>query len=678
MADLLSIGLSGLSASKTALSVTGNNITNADTAGYVRQTTVQTASVAQQSGNAYLGTGTTIEDVKRIYSQFLNTQLQSATSKDSAAQTYYTQIQQLDSLLADSTTGVSKVLQDFFSAVQTAAASPTDNASRQLVLTQASSLSDRFNAIYDQVADQNSYINEQLSSMASQVNTLATSVANYNLAITQASANGASPNSLLDARDEAVKQLSKLTGATVVEQNGNYNLYIGSGQPLVVGNSVSKMEASPSEDDPTRYAITLTTGSSTQDITAAVSGGEIGGLLSYRSDTLDSTMNELGRMALVIADTVNSQLGQGLDLNGEFGASLFGDINSETLIKQRSVAQSGNSSTTANFQVSIEDSSALTTSDYEVIFTDATHYSVTRLSDGKVFPGNNDSYDSTASTAPVVDGFSLSLTNGSAAAGDKFTIMPTRYGANTVSVSMTDPEQLAFAAPLKATATTGNYGNGSASQPTLITTIDVNDATSSAALQDSLQQGMPLKMVFDTAQTYSVYDSAGNAIPLGYDSNGAAITSGTIVPGNSNTVQVTVPTDPEFTFETTISGSPGAGDSFTFSFNSDGTSDNRNAQSLLDLQNKATVGSASGAGMSVTTTYSSLIEQIGAKTNQASINADATAAVLTQAQSSWDSKSGVNLDEEAANLIKFEQYYNASAQVIQIARSIFDTLIDSL
>ncbi|MBB3105005.1 flagellar hook-associated protein FlgK [Azomonas macrocytogenes] len=664
MANLLSIGVSGLAASQAALNVTGNNITNANTAGYTRQATVQTAALSQKSGNAYFGSGTTLDDVRRIYSSYLGTQLRSTTALDSAAQSYHTQIKQLDSLLADSSTGISSVLQTFFSSMQTAAASPTDPASRQLLLTQANTLSDRFNSIYSQLADQNSYLNEQLTSMTGEVNKLASSVAQYNQQITQASASGASPNTLLDARDEAVRQLNEMIGVTAVDQGGSYSLYIGSGQPLVVGSNVSTLNATPSADDPARHAITLSQGNSTQDVTAAVSGGEIGGLLRYRSDVLDSTMNDLGRMALVVADTINSQLGQGLDLNGDFGAALFSDINTPALTGQRSVAQVGNVSTTTNFAVRIEDSSQLTTSDYEVTFADNTHYTVTRLSDGTVFPpsGSGTTAYATGDPAPQIDGFSLQLVSGSAVAGDKFTIMPTRYAANTIDISMTDADQLAFAAPLVATATTGNYGTGSITQPTLAFTADPST---------SLQGGLPIKMVFaaasDGTQGYTLYDSTGTSIG-----------NGSIVPGNSNTLTISVPaTNLAFSFETTIGGSPGTGDSFTFAFNADGTADNRNAQSLLDLQSKKTIGMQAGGGMSFVTSYSSLIEQVGARASQAELDASATSAVLAQAQDSRDSYSGVNLDEEAANLIKFEQYYTAASQIIQVARSTFDTLINS-
>ena len=272
MASLISIGLSGLSASQTALATTGNNIANVDTAGYSRQSVVQKSASAEFIGVGYVGNGTTVADVRRIYSEYLNTQLRTSTGLDAEAQTYLTQINQTDALLADSTTGISSVLSSFFAALQTAAENPTDASARALLLTNASGLAERFGSVYSQLADQNTYINSQLSSMAEQVNQLASSIANYNQAIVQASANGATPNDLLDARDQALVDLSELVGVTVVMEGNNANVFIGSGQPLVMGNTASTLTAEPSTTDPTRLNLMLTSGYSSIDVTSVVSG----------------------------------------------------------------------------------------------------------------------------------------------------------------------------------------------------------------------------------------------------------------------------------------------------------------------------------------------------------------------------------------------------------------------
>ncbi|WAN11124.1 flagellar hook-associated protein FlgK [Stutzerimonas balearica] len=669
MASLISIGLSGLSASQTALATTGNNIANVDTAGYSRQSVVQKSASAEFIGVGYVGNGTTVADVRRIYSEYLNTQLRTSTGLDAEAQTYLTQINQTDALLADSTTGISSVLSSFFEALQTAAENPTDASARALLLTNASGLAERFSSVYSQLADQNTYINSQLSSMAEQVNQLASSIANYNQAIVQASASGATPNDLLDARDQALVDLSELVGVTVVMEGNNANVFIGSGQPLVMGNTASTLTAEPSTTDPTRLNLMLTNGYSSIDVTSVVSGGSISGLVRYREEVLDPTLNELGRLALVIADQVNSQLGQGIDLNGDFGTSLFSDINSALAASQRSLAQVGNSAGSGNLSVYIEDSSALTTSDYEVTFSSATGYSVRRLSDG----ADLGSYDLSDDPAPMIDGFSLALEAGTVAAGDTFTIIPTRTAAGSIGVVMTDASKLAFAAPLVATSSSGNYGTGTISSVALAagSALDIYDAAANADTQASIQNAMPVKLVFDaasgSAQGYTLYDVQGNALG-----------TGSIVPGQSNTVTVSIAANPPsvpsaFEFELEISGAPAEGDSFTVAFNADSDSDNRNALALLDLQTASTIGKHS-----ITSTYSQLIETVGAKASQAALDASATSTILSQATANRESVSGVNLDEEAANLIKFQQYYTAAAQVIKAAQEMFDTIINTL
>ncbi|HSC83090.1 MAG TPA: flagellar hook-associated protein FlgK [Pseudomonas sp.] len=686
MADLLSIGTSGLSANKTSLAVTGHNITNVNTPGFSRQSTVQATRTPQFSGAGYIGSGTTLVDVRRIYNEFLTTQVRSSTALNSDGAAYLDQIGQLDSLLASSSTGITPGMQKLFAALQTAAEDPANIPARQLVLSEAEGLSKRFNTIYDRLYEQNSFINKQLSAVTDQVNQLASAIAGYNEAIAVAGANGQQPNDLLDAREESVRQLSEFIGVTVVPQDDNtYNLFIGSGQPLVVGPTAAKLEVVPGNSDPLRSEVQFVSGGSRQTITSLITGGEMGGLIRYREDVLDVSMNSVGRLALSVADQINSQLGQGLDLKGNFGESLFRNINDPLIVAQRSLARVGNSNPSANLNVLIEDTTALTTSDYEVEFTSATEYTVRRISDGQMVSAMYDDdgdpdtplvaapspYDITSATPLVFEGFSMNVASGTFAAGDRFRIMPTRTEGDNIRTDLTNAEELAFASPLKTETSPANIGNGTMSQPSLITQIDIYDPVAQAAMENSLRTTPPLRIVFTSATDYDVVNTAGTVL-----------SSNTIVPGQNNTQQITAGTPPDdFTFEFTISGRPSAGDNFTVSFNTNGVSDNRNALKLADLQSKATVGidpnNPLTTGASFTDAYGDLVERVGTLTSQARVDNEATTAILKQATDSRDSVSAVNLDEEAAKLIQFEQYYQASAQIIQVARSLFDTLINS-
>ncbi|WP_313290505.1 flagellar hook-associated protein FlgK [Stutzerimonas nitrititolerans] len=682
MADLLNIGLSGLSASKTQLSITGHNITNVNTPGFSRQNASQATTSPQFSGAGYIGSGTTLVDVRRTYSEFLTNQVRSSTALNSDVAAYKSQIDQLDSLLAGSTTGITPSLQSFFSALQTAAEDPANIPARQLVLAEAEGLARRFNTVYDRLSEQNSFTNKQMAAVTDQVNRLAGSIGSLNEAIAVAAANGKQPNDLLDARDEAVRQLSSYIGVTVVPQDdSSFNIFIGSGQPLVVGSSVARLEVVPGQGDPNRHEVQFISGGSRQGITSQITGGELGGLIRYREEVLDSTMNSLGRLALAVSDQINSQLGQGLDLKGQVGSALFGDYNDPALAKLRVNAFSGNSSS-AQPALNITDTSQLTTSDYLMEY-DGTSYKVRRLSD-------NQPMTVTAAadgTLSITDkngrdqGFQIVPGTPAPAAGDKFTLQPTRRGATDISAILDQADQLAFASPVRAESNLQNAGTGTISQPDMVSApspIDLGE------LNAAFGSGLELTATVNADGSYTLTDAG--SLPAGWsyvDENGNPLTTApTLQSGNSNSVRLayTGASGETYQFDFSVSGRPQTGDSFSLTFNQSGVSDNRNALKLADLQSKQTVGvdgSVAGSGFSFTDGYGELVERVGTLTAQARMDNEATGAILKQATDNRDSLSAVNLDEEAANLIKFEQYYNASAQIIQVARSLFDTLISS-
>ncbi|WP_455924990.1 flagellar hook-associated protein FlgK [Pseudomonas putida] len=682
--SLISIGLSGLNASQTALTVTSNNITNVSTAGYSRESTTSVAAAMQNVGVGFVGTGTTISDVRRIYNSYMDSQLQTTTALSADAATYSDNVSSLDSLLSDSATGISATLTSFFSALQTASSNPTDTSSRQLLLTSAQSLSNRFNSISSQITAQNAGINSQLTTLSGQVNDITKQIASLNQQITTASASGNTPNSLLDARNEAVRSLNELVGVTVqTSSTGAYDVYLGTGQALVSGNTANTLSAAPSTTDKSQYALTVNYAGYSTDVTSVVSGGSIGGLLRYRSDVLNPAQNSLGQIALTVSDSINSQLGQGVDSNGNLGSSLFSSINSASAISQRSQASSNNSAGSGNLNVTIADTGALTTSDYQVTFTSATAYSVTR-SDGT----NMGSYDLSTTPAPQIDGFTLALSGNPVAAGDSFKVTPTRNAASEISTTMTDASTLALGGALTGTASSSNSGTATFTQPSLTSTVDIYDSTSKSALQAGLQNSAPVKLVFDAASSTS-----GTQAYTVYDSKGTSIGTGTIVPGSDNNLSISVPivdssgnpvndadgNPTSFTFSTTVSGTPAANDSYTVALNTSGTSDNRNATALLALQTTATVGTGSSTGgISFTAAYAGLVSGVGAQASQATTDASATSTVLTTAKANRDSVSGVNLDDEAAALVKYQQYYTAASQIIKTAQDTFTTLLNAL
>lgn len=675
MADLLSIGLSGLRSTQNALTTTGHNIANVNTPGYSRQEAIQQTNIAQFNGAGYVGSGSQTVDVRRLASDFLTSQVRTANSQNSELQAFKSQISQLDGLLSDNTTGITPAMQKFFATLQTASQDPSSVPAREAVLAQAQGLSKSFNTLYDQIDKQNSQINDQLSALTGQINSLAKSVGSLNDAIARSKAAGAAPNDLIDSRDQAIKQLSGMVGLQVVSQDdGSLNLFVGTGQPLVVGSNVSTLAAQPGNDDPSRYQVTLTAGSTSQIITSQVRGGEMGGLLSYRDTALDHAFNSLGQLALTLTDTLNKQLGQGLDLAGNAGSALFSDVNGGQSTGLRVMGRSTNFGS-ATATLNITDTAKLNPSDYRLDF-DGTNFKALRISDStsiSVTRSGTDPVTLTFADAKGTDqGFKVQFTASElnkAQAGDVFSLQPTRRGAAQMSVDLSQSSQLGFAGTAKAASTTNNRGTGAITQP------DLKNAPSPVSTADlgRLFGNGGIKLNFSAA--------AGNltgTLPTGASLSYVSPSTTGLTSGQTNTLRLQY-TDPNtnnsYSYDFSVSGVPQDGDSFTLGANSGAVSDNRNALNLVALQTKTTMGGYGTTGTTYNNAYGGLVERVGTLTAQVRVDSAASETVLKQSEDNRDSLSAVNLDEEAAKLVQFQQYYGASAQVIKIAQSLFDTLI---
>jgi flagellar hook-associated protein 1 FlgK len=429
MSGILSNAISGLQASQNALRTAGHNISNANTAGYTRQEVNYATRPEQNIGSAgFIGSGVTTVSIERIVNEFVTAQLRQDTSTFNQLDKYNSNIGKLDKLFADVSTGLTGALQTFFASMQNGANDPSSTPGRQLIVTEVESLSIRFNNLYQRMDDVEKSVNREIDTVTSQMSSLAQSIASLNQAIAdkRASGDGNQPNDLMDKRDEALRKLSELVSLQVIKQDdGDVNIFIGNGQPLVVGTQVSSFSVSNDGK------IQLKSNASSADVTAQISGGQVGGLLSFREQVLYPSMNELGRIALAIADQFNTQQQQGIDLDGDYGQKLFGDINDPVSAANRVVHGQNAQPYDRNISVTIDDISQMTTSDYRFeIVPNTSNYVITRLSDKNVVEQGTltGAYPATVS----FDGITVNLTSGSFQGGDTFTLQPTKQGSRDI------------------------------------------------------------------------------------------------------------------------------------------------------------------------------------------------------------------------------------------------------
>jgi flagellar hook-associated protein 1 FlgK len=663
---LYSIGVSGLTAAQLGLLATSHNITNANTPGYTRQATVQATNIAINTGAGAIGQGVHVETIKRLYDQFVTDQVNSAQTQVSELDSYYTQIKQIDSLLADATAGLSPALQAFFSGAQQVASDPSQLPARQSMISSAETLVERFQMLDSRLVGMNDEINGRLVDTVAQINTYASLIADVNQKIVVAqSSYGQPPNDLLDQRDQMVNELNKLIKvSTTSNSDGSYNVFIGSGQQLVVGSTCQEMTAKASAADPTRIAIGIKTAAGAQELPEyLITGGQLGGLLSFRSESLDAVSNEIGRVAASFALTVNAQHSLGQDLLGQIAGDSGFVGNIFTLSAPKITANafnSGSGSLTASFSApnapsgptfSGNFSTDLTPSDYQVTFGAGGAYTVTRLSD-------NQSVASGVGAGTVTfDGLTLDIAvvgNN----GDKFKLQPFSEIARNIAVDSrisADPRLIAAAAPVQVTEGVANTGSLKISQGV----VGVGYTAPAA--------GSPIALSVDSTSLQGV-PGAWTAV----------YSDGTQVPGSGDISLLNgTATLASFSFNNMsfeVTGSPPTAGSDTFSLqrNTSGVQDGRNAVLFANLQTQNTTAGGTATYQSA---YARIVADNGIRTREAKVQLDAQTAVLDQAQATRESLSGVNLDEEAANMIKYQQAYQASSKILEIGNKLFDTIL---
>ncbi len=628
MSDIFGISVSALQAFQAAINVTSNNVANASTPGYDRETTLLNEGIPQSNGVTSVGSGVVVSGISRAYSQAAANQLntsQSTLGQLNSLQNYSTQI---SNLLGTTAGGLSTALQSFYSAWSTVSNDPTSTASRQALLGSAQGIATSFQNTSSQLSALNADVNTRITADVTQINSIAKSISTLNqqIAVATAQDGGQAPNELLDQRDHLVTNLSALVGiTTTTDSNGALNVFIGNGQPLVLQGQTTALTTVPNQFNASQLEIS--TAANSNQISSSITSGDLGGLLAARTQVINPALNQLGQIATAVAQTVNSQQGDGLDLNGQLGTNLFSTPTAQA------VASSLNAdATTASVTVNPAGLGALTANDYVLSYRGGA-YSLTRAGDGSSVALTGSGTSASPFTA---DGLSIVL-SGTPASGDAFLIQPTAAAAASLKVVLTDPSKIAAAGPIRTTAAGSNAGDAVISSGTVLAANNPN-LLATASIQ------------FTSPTTYSI-NGAGSF----------AYTDGGNITLNGWQVQ--------------ISGTPAAGDLFTVKSNAGGTGDNRNALAIANQQN---VGVLSNGVTSINGSVSALITGLGSQAQQINTAQAAQAAVNSQALASVQSTSGVNLDEEAANLLQWQQAYQAAAHALAIGSSLFTTLIDSL
>ncbi|MCF5896817.1 flagellar biosynthesis protein FlgK [Aeromonas veronii] len=663
--DLLGIGSSGVLAQQRLLQTTSNNIVNVNSQGYVRERTlVYTNTIG-------LGTG----DIKtqRVINDYMQGEVRRDTSAYHASLTHYEQLAGVDSLLGNTSNSVGAAITSYFKSFHSANESPAEIGGRKVVMTELSGMVNRFHTLSAQLDKQSDTLNTRIEDETKQVNSLLTSINDLNQAIIRTQGSPEENLMLFDQRDEAIRQLSeKMDIRTVAQPNGSMLVNMSTGHSLILDGGVAQFKVIAGDPDSRDQELQLTLGDNQATIDHDTFGGAMGGLFKARTD-LEPTKRELGQLAVAMADAMNQQNRLGMDLDNEIGGDIF------TLPTSKGLPYGNNTGTVgANVSFVPGKGTSVTPFDYEVRFSSATGYEVFSLDKS----GNRTSV-ATGTTPPATfeltgHGISIDIT-GTPAAGDKLLLQPTKSAAAGLGQLITRPEDLALASPLKAEKTTNNGGGADIKLGGVF-----NTGAGSGFGTNSLSPTAPQVVKIDGSGNYQVFQADGTTLigTAPASSKGQNLMSAIVNPFPAGAAVYANPKQAPG-YEFSITGTVDPKDSFKLSYNSNGFADNSNGLVLAELQNKDLVRKSTNGGttndkMTFNQAYSGLVMEVGNNTSQAKTLLKANESKLIQSTGIFESVSGVNLEEEAANLIRFQQSYAASAQIVSTAKTIFDTLLSSV
>ncbi len=632
MSSLLNIGKSALQANQQVLRTTGNNIANVNTAGYSRQSVQLNSIEGQYSGSGYYGLGVEAATVMRSHSDMLTRQVALTGSIAASDAKRLEQLKKLEDLFQGGATGLGSAVGDMLNSFSDVANAPTDLTARTVVLARVDETASRFRSVSQDLDNLRSSLQLELKANVQTVNQLASKIAEMNQQIRNQQGRGHTPNDLLDQRDELIRQLNTLVQTTSIPaEDGSINIFVAASQPLVLGTSAATLALTPDEfGDPYKAKLTMDRGGLTVILDeATLGGGALAGQLRFQNTDLADAGNLLGRMALALGTTMNQQHSLGLDLNGAPAGNLLtlGPIPDGL----PALANTGS----ASIQVAVQTTPAsgatsLAASDYEIQFSGAAAGTVRRLSDGQV---------SSFGSVPIqIDGLSLQV-SGAAAAGDRFMITPYRQVAASMDVAFGSPRALAVAGPVAASA--GVTNQGSLALQTLIAQRADPNLTETVTL------------TFTGAGSFDVDSTSLGTL------TGVAYVPGSPISYNG--------------WALTLKGTPQVGDSYTVQANAYPSIDAGNAHAMLAIRDIAMFD-----GAATTDGYASLMAEIGVRVQSAGFASAVSTSIAANATSDQAALAGVNLDEEAARLMQFQQAYQASAKILQVSQTLFDTLLQNL
>jgi flagellar hook-associated protein 1 FlgK len=665
--SILNIGTRALQANQVALQTAGNNIANVNTPGYSRQTVTLQTVAGQFSGGGYIGKGVDVLTIQRNFSAFLTRQSTLASSVQAADVTRSDKLSQLEGIFAGGTSGLGASISDMLNAFSDVASAPTDLTARTVALTRVDETASRMRSASQSLDDLQQGVDQELRQKADAINTLARGIAGVNDEIARAQGTGQPPNDLLDRRDQLVRELNQYVQTTSIPaDDGTVGIFLASSQALVLGTTVSPVSiVSDDFGDTLKNKLAITRNGLTVVLDEnALGGGEVSGLLRFQNSDLVEGRNLLGRLTLAISTAMNDQHKLGLDLDGKPGGNLFTPTTFGTQNIRTPVAPATLNTGTASLALSVADTSKFAASDYEVTFSSATTGTITRRSDGQVT-----SFTQTlpSTVLATVDGLTIDMPSGTPSAGDRFLIKPFSTSASNIRSEFSSPRALAIASPWAGAMGTTN--TGSLQQLSLVTRTNANPPP--------VVPNAAVKLTFTSPTTYT----RGDEVPV------ANTTVFTYTPGEA--IEATFPdlpatspptySNPLTGWSVKLQGTPKAGDSYTVidikdtAYNVDLKLNAGNATAMMNLRDAALFD-----GAALTDGYASMISQIGIRSQSAAYAAEVSGSIATNLEKDRAGVSGVNLDEEAAKLLQYQQAYQASAKMIQIAQSIFDTLMQGL